>query len=128
MTYEWLVFVTGWLGTQQLSGDLLCGYDKVHFFGSKSNLNKNVSGITVGNGDMPAVSESFCLSSIKKPFSNAYTFVFKRNPLFIPRRKVRMAYQNSWNQRCQYIFCCVQFKDQKSRVSFIHILVIFLPL
>jgi len=33
-------------------------------------------------------------------------------------RKVRMAYQNSWNQRCQYIFCCVQFKDQKSRNSF----------
>ena len=87
MTYEWLVFVTGWLGTQQLSGDLLCGYDKVHLFGSKSNLNKNVSGITVGNGDMPAVSESFCLSSIKKPFSNAYTIVFKKNPLFIPAEK-----------------------------------------
>ena len=75
MTYEWLVFVNGWLGTPKLTGDLLCGYNTVHLFGSKSNLNINVGGIIVGNGDKP-VSESFCLSSIKKPFSNAYTFVF----------------------------------------------------
>ena len=50
MTYEWLVFVNGWLGTPQLTGDLLCGYNTVHLFGgSKSNLNINVGGIIVGN-------------------------------------------------------------------------------
>lgn len=33
-------------------------------------------------------------------------------------RKVRRAYQNSWDSRCQLLFCCVNPSNRKSRSSF----------
>ena len=33
-------------------------------------------------------------------------------------RKVRLAYQNSWDTRCQHIFCCVKIsKNRKAEVG-----------
>ena len=35
-------------------------------------------------------------------------------------RKVRRAYQSSWNHRCQILFCCVRNSNRKQRVSYVH--------